>query len=59
MPPPWKVVAAGAAACALAVWLLVDEDEDADDENTMRLHKITIGRNPLKVKPRMEEPSAA
>ena len=28
MPPPWKVVAASAAACALAVWLLVDAVTD-------------------------------
>ena len=44
MPPPWKVVAASAAACALAVWLLVDEDEDADDENARQLCELCLVR---------------
>ena len=42
MPPPWKVVAAG-AACALAVWLLVD-DEDEEDENTPQLCELCLER---------------
>ena len=40
MPPPWKVVAASAAACALAVWLLVDDEDEAEDENTPQLCEL-------------------
>ena len=43
MPPPWKVVAASAAACALAVWLLVD-DEDENDENAPQLCELCLER---------------